>query len=230
MPWPGTSSSVLAGWYTKYQFGGRLVACPYITDISPNALVDPARTPGLADTCLTGRSPAGRRPATPSLHPAAPCTSPVTLILDPADISRGTFALTGTYHPPGRTSRVICGGGSCPGGDPSGRAGRFATGRVIWGVAGRGGEGGPVQLAHLVSGQRGHREHLFRALVGGQQRPGVRHQFSLADARRRDGALSRRSPAHPTSGGAVPPPPPRPPTGAAPARAPPRAGRRSARR
>ncbi len=50
MPWPGTSGSVLAGWYTKYQFGGRLVACPYITDISPNA-ADSAGHP----TWLNGR-------------------------------------------------------------------------------------------------------------------------------------------------------------------------------
>jgi hypothetical protein len=45
MPWRDTSGSVLAGWYTKYQFGGRLVACPYITDISLNGLCDPARHP-----------------------------------------------------------------------------------------------------------------------------------------------------------------------------------------
>jgi hypothetical protein len=40
MPWRDTSGSVLAGWYTKYQFGGRLVAWPYITDISLTALLD----------------------------------------------------------------------------------------------------------------------------------------------------------------------------------------------
>ena len=53
MPWRGTSGSVLAGWYTKYQFGGRLVACPYITDISLSALMDPARYPTWLDGCPT---------------------------------------------------------------------------------------------------------------------------------------------------------------------------------
>jgi hypothetical protein len=53
MPWRGTSGSVLAGWYTKYQFGGRLVACPYITDISLSVFIYPARYPSWLDGCPT---------------------------------------------------------------------------------------------------------------------------------------------------------------------------------
>ncbi|MDX6336617.1 MAG: hypothetical protein QOG05_3957 [Streptosporangiaceae bacterium] len=41
MPRLAASGSVLAGWYTKYQFGGRRVAWPNITDISLNAPICP---------------------------------------------------------------------------------------------------------------------------------------------------------------------------------------------
>jgi hypothetical protein len=41
MPWRGTSGNVLAGWYTKYQFGGSLVAWPDMTEISLSAAYSP---------------------------------------------------------------------------------------------------------------------------------------------------------------------------------------------